>query len=145
MISGAATEQTIALLRDAAQAMRSVTTPSTEIVRAVHAAINGLQAFEADQLAQIDETNAHETEGCASVTTWAARELRQDPGTTRQMVRAAKTMRDLPSVGAAAHDGRVSVDHVHACTYGLQHVGHDQTGALEHEVLEVAPSTRLAR
>ena len=138
MTSGDATEQTIALLRDAAQAMRSVTTPPPEVVRAVHAAINGLQAFESDQLALIDETKAHEAEGAASVATWAARELRQDPGTTRQMVRAAKTMRELPSVGAAAHAGRVSVDHVHACTYGLKHVGHDQTVALEPEVLDVA-------
>jgi hypothetical protein len=30
------------------------------------------------------------------------------------------------------------LDHVHACTYGLRHVGHDQTVALEPEVLDVA-------
>ena len=138
MISGDTTEQTIALMRDAAQAMRSVTTPPTDVVRAVHAAINGLQAFEADQLAQIDETKAHESEGAASVATWAGRELHQDPGTTRQMVRAAKTMRDLPTIGAAARAGKVSMDHVHACTYGLKHVGHDQTVALEPELLDVA-------
>jgi hypothetical protein len=129
---------TVDLMRAAAQAMRSVTTPPTEVVRCVHAAINALQVFEADQLALIDETKAHEPEGCASVTTWASRELRQDPGTTRQMVKAAKTMRHLPSVGAAACAGRVSLDHVHACTYGLKHVGRDETAALEPEVLDVA-------
>ena len=138
MISGDTTEQTIAQLRDAAQAMRSVTTPPTDVVRAVHAAINGLQAFEADQLAWIDESKAHEAEGCASVATWAGRELRQDPGTTRQLVRASRTMRELPTLGGAAHAGRVSVDHVHACTYGLKHVGHNETVALEPELLDVA-------
>ena len=82
-------EVAVDLMRAAAQAMRSVTTPPTDVVRAVHAAINGLQAFEADQLALIDETKAHEAEGCASVATWAARELHQDPAATRQMVKAA--------------------------------------------------------
>ena len=131
-------EQTIGLLRSAAQAMRSVTTGPTEVVRTVHAAINALQAFEADQLALIDESKAHEAEGCASVANWARRELGQDPGTTRQLVRAARTMRQLPTVGAAARAGRVSLDHVHACTYGLKHVGHDETVALEPQLLDVA-------
>lgn len=138
MISEDATEQTIALMRDAAQAMRSVTTGPTDEARAVFAAVNGLLAHGADLLAVIDQTKAHEAEGAASVATWAARELHKDPGTTRQMVRAARTMRDLPTIGAAAHAGKLSVDHVHACTYGLKHVGHDEIIALEPEILDVA-------
>ncbi|HUS22286.1 MAG TPA: DUF222 domain-containing protein [Aeromicrobium sp.] len=131
-------EGAVELMRAAAQAMRSVTTPPTDVVRSVHAAINALQVFEADQLALIDETKAHEADGAASVASWAARELRQDPGTTRQMVKASRTMRHLPKIGAAAHTGSVSLDHLHACTYGLKHVGHDQIIALEPEVLDVA-------
>jgi hypothetical protein len=138
MDSRDATERTVALLRDAAQAMRSVTMSPCERARALVAARNSIDAQLAVELAEIDETKTHEAEGAASVATWAARELHQDPGTTRQMVRAAKTMRHLPTVGAAAHAGRVSVDHVHACTYGLKHVGYDQTVALEPEVLDVA-------
>ena len=138
MNSGDATGQTVALLRDAAQAMRSVTMSPCERARALVAARNSIDAQLAVELAEIDETKAHEAEGAASVATWAARELHQDPGTTRQMVRAARTMRHLPTIGAAAHAGKVSVDHVHACTYGLKHVGHDQTVALEPEVLDVA-------
>jgi hypothetical protein len=131
-------EQTVGLLGDAARAVRSVTMPACDRARALIAARNALDAQLAEELAEIDATKAHETEGCASVATWAARELGQDPGTTRQAVRAARTMRDLPSIGAAAHAGRVSVDHVHACTFGLKHVGHDQIVALEAEVLDVA-------
>jgi hypothetical protein len=131
-------EMTVDLMRVAAQAMRSVTTPPTEVARTLHAAINALRVFEADQLALIDESKAHESEGCASVATWAARELHQDPGTTRQMVRASRTMRHLPKIAAAAQAGKVTVDHVHACTYGLKHVGHDEITALEPEVLKVA-------
>jgi hypothetical protein len=132
------TEQTVSLLRDAALALRSVTAGPTEVVRTVHAAINALQAVEADQLAVIDASKAHAAEGCASVATWGRRELGQDPGTTRQMVRAARTMREMPSIAAAAHAGRISLDHVHACTYGLKHVGHDETIALQPQILDVA-------
>jgi hypothetical protein len=47
-------------------------------------------------------------------------------------------MRHLPSVGAAARAGQVSLGHVNACSYGLKHVGHDQITTLEPEVLDVA-------
>ena len=95
----------------------------------MHTAINALQAQEAELLAVMDETKACENEGAASVTTWAVRELRQDPGTTRQMIRAAQTARDLPSFGAAAHRGQLSHEHVNAMTYGLKHVGDEENGA----------------
>ncbi|HUP98830.1 MAG TPA: DUF222 domain-containing protein [Aeromicrobium sp.] len=131
-------EQAIRLFRDAAQAIRSVTASPCDRARALHAAINALQAHEAEALAEIDATKAHEGEGAASIVTWAARELRQDPGTTRQMVRAAKTMRVLPKIGATAHAGQLSLDHVHACTFGLKHVGHDEITAIEPQVLDVA-------
>jgi len=131
-------EQTVGLLRDAAHAMRSVTMSSCDRVRALAAARNAIDAQLAEELAEIDATKAHEVEGCASVATWAARELRQDPGATRQMVRAAKTMRDLPTIGEAAHAGQVGLDHVHACTFGLKHVGHDEVLDMETEILDVA-------
>ena len=131
-------EETVALLRQAAQAVRSVTMPPCERARTLAAARNAIDAELAVELAQIDATKAHESEGAASVATWAARELHQDPGTTRQMVRAATTMRELASVGAAAHAGEISLDHVHACTYGLKHVGHDEITTLESEILDVA-------
>ncbi|HUP99555.1 MAG TPA: DUF222 domain-containing protein, partial [Aeromicrobium sp.] len=138
MISGAIDqEQAIGLLRDAAQAIRSVTASPCDRARALVAARNAIDAQLADELAEIDATKAHEVEGAASVATWARRELRQDPATTRQMVRAAKTMRVLPKIGAAAHAGSVSIDQVHALTYGLKHVGHEETVEVEEELLTV--------
>jgi len=118
-------ESAVDLMRDAAQAMRSVTCPIGDELRAVFSAAHALLAHGADLLAEMDATKAHETEGCASVATWASRELHQDVATTRQMVRAAKTMGDLPSVGRSAHAGKVSLAHVNALTYGLKHVGAD--------------------
>ncbi|MFL6089072.1 MAG: DUF222 domain-containing protein [Aeromicrobium sp.] len=134
----------VGLLRVAAHAMRSVTTPLADEIRAVHAAVNALQAHEADLLAAMDATKAHESEGCASVATWAARELVQDVSTTRQMVRAAKTMTDLPSIGQSAHAGRVSLNHVNALTYALKHVGHEEIVNVEAELKVLAEGLRPA-
>ena len=133
-------EQTIGLFRSAAQARRSPTTPAADEVRANYAVINALQARNADLLAEIAETKAHETDGAPSITVWAARELGQDPKVTRQMVRAARTMRDLPAFGAAARAGRLSHDHVNAMTYALKHVGHEETITNEGDLLTVATS-----
>lgn len=120
-----AVDVTVSLLRGAAQAIRSVTMPSCDRARALAAARNALDAQIAEELAEMDATKAHESEGCASVAMWAVRELHQDVPKTRQMVRAVKTMRDLPSVGRSAHAGLVSLEHVNALTYGLKHVGAD--------------------
>ena len=133
-----ASEQLVGVLRDAAHAVKSPTTGPTDEVRALVIARNALDARIADQLALIDQTKAHEAEGAASVATWAARELHQDPGTTRQMVKAARTMRDLPSFGDAAHRGVLNGDHISAITYSLKHVGHDQTCVLEPDLLAAA-------
>jgi hypothetical protein len=57
------------------------------------------------------------------------------------MVHAAKTMTLLPTIGAAAHAGSISLDHVHALTYALKHVGFDDTLAVENELLTVATQT----
>ena len=118
--------------------MRSVTMSPLERAKILHAANNALNAAEADALAEIDQTKAHEADGSASVTTWAARELRQDTQTTRQMVRAAKTMTTMPLIGAATRAGNLSVEHVHALTFALKHVGHQETLDVEAQLLTLA-------
>ena len=134
-------EQTVSLLRDAARAMLSPTTSAADTVRAIHAAVDALQAQESGLLSEMDESKAHEADGAPSIMVWAARELGQDSKVTRQMVRAARTMRDLPAFGAAARAGRLSHDHVNAMTYALKHVGHDETVANEDDLLTVASHT----
>jgi hypothetical protein len=139
MITGAIDhDQTIGLLRSAAHALRSVTASPCDRARALAAARNAIDAQLADEPAEIDATRAHESEGAASVATWAVRELRQDPKVTRRMVRAARTMRDLSTVGAAAHAGQVSMEQVHAFRYALMHVGRDETIALDRELAILA-------
>ena len=131
-------ETTIATLREAAQAMASVTTSTGDEIRALAAARNAIDAAISERLAEMDETKAHEAEGASSIGTWARRELNQDAGLTRQMVRAARTFRDLPAVGEAARSGRVGFGHVNSFTYALRHVGIEQTRQLEAPLLELA-------
>ena len=96
------------------------------------------QAAKCDRLAEIDRTKAHEADGASSISTWARRELRQDAGLTRQMVRAAATFRDLPAVGEAARSGLISFEHVVSFTYALKHVGVTETRLIEEPLLDVA-------
>lgn len=131
-------ETTIATLRDAACAMRSVATSTGDEIRAIETAIRALQAAQCELLAVMDESKEHEAEGASSIGTWARRELHQDAGLTRQMVRAASTFRDLPAVGEAARSGAISFEHVTSFTYALKHVGIDETRLIEEPLLEVA-------
>lgn len=102
-------EPLIGLLREAAGAVRAVTCSPADRARKL-----ALDAHLADALAELDTSGGHLAEGCASVTTWAAREFHRDVGTTRQMVRAAKTMRELPTIGSSARAGVISLEHIHA-------------------------------
>lgn len=107
-------------------------------MRANQAAINVLQAHNADLLAEMDATKAHEAEGAASIATWAVRELHQDPRVTRQMVRASSTMRDLPRVGESARAGTLPLEQVHAFTFALKHIDREATIAVEEPLMTLA-------
>ena len=131
-------ETTIATLRDAARAMTSVTTPATTKAKALRTAIDALSSELARTLADIDETKSHEAEGASSIGTWARRELNQDAGLTRQMVRAAATFRELPAVGESARSGAISFEHVTSFAYALKHIGIEETRLVEEPLLEVA-------
>ena len=61
MFSGEKT--TIDALRDAALAMRSVTTSIGDEIKAIDIAIQSLQAAKCDRLAEMDATKAHEATG----------------------------------------------------------------------------------
>lgn len=143
------TETTIATLRDAARAMQSVTTSTAEEVRALAAARNATDAAMCERLAAMDEAKEHEHLGASSIATWARRELNQDAGRTRQMVRAASAFRDLPRVGAAARAGEISFTHVESFIYALKHVGVEETRMLEEPLLvlakQVAPQELFAK
>ena len=116
-------DTTIATMRDAARVLRSVTSSTADEIRALAAVRNAVEAAKCERLAAMDAAREHEADGASSIVTWARRELNQDAGVTRQMVRAAATFRDLPAVGEAARSGVISFEHVNSFTYALSHVG----------------------
>src|SRR5687767_11684813 len=131
-------EAAIAAMRDAARALRPATSSTGDEIRTLAAARNAADAALCERLAAMDESREHEAEGASSIGTWARRELGQDAALTRQMVRAASTFRDLPTVGEAARAGLISFGHVTSFTYALRHVGVEESRLLEEPLLELA-------
>jgi len=129
---------TISAMRDAARAMRSVTTSTGDEVKALAAARNAIDAALSERLAEMHATKAHEADGASSIGTWARRELNQDAGRTRRMVWAGRTFRELPLVAEAARSGLISFSHVNSFAYALKHIGCRETQLIEEPLVEVA-------
>ncbi|KQY60320.1 hypothetical protein ASD11_12760 [Aeromicrobium sp. Root495] len=134
-------EPTIEAMRAVVASLRSVTAGPGSTAKAVRKAIDSLTAQLSFVLADMDQTKAHEAEGASSIATWARRELGQDAGLTRQLVRNARTMTELPEVGEAALAGTIGERHVTAFTFSLKHIGEDQTHSLEVPLLTLATLT----
>lgn len=131
-------EATIAVMRRAAEALRSPTSTKAEEFRALQSVVNAVQSRQADLLAEVDASRAYESDGASSVATWARQLTGVDAKSTRQLVRASRTMRDLPALGGLAHAGALTIDHVHGFTYALKHIDHAAVVASESDLLDVA-------
>jgi hypothetical protein len=123
-------------LREAARALKSG--DGRTKLRAFQAAQDALDAVKAEELAALEESKDYELDGASSVTTWARTELRLDARETKQLIRAAATIRDLPMVAEAAASGRIRLDHLAVFSYGLKHIGAGIVRDSEHWLLDVA-------
>ncbi len=135
----------IGAMRAAAHAVRSVTSSTPDELRALAAARDAIDAAMADRLAEFDETKGYLIEDAPSTSTWARRELRQDAGRTRAMVRAADTMRVLPRVGESARAGRMSLEHMDRLTFALAHIETDEVTKAESALVTVAETFQPSR
>lgn len=131
-------ELTIAALRDAAAAMRSVTRSTTDELRAIARARRALEAAQVERMALLEQTREHETEGASSIATWAKVALREDTRTTRAMLKADATVAALPRLADAVEAGEVSLEHVKAFTFGRTHLGADVMAGAEEWLVELA-------
>lgn len=129
---------TIAVMRTSANVLRSPSSTKADEFRALQAVANAVHAMQADLLADVDATKSYESDGASSVATWARQLTGIDATSTRQLVRAARTMRDLPEVGKSAHAGELTIDHVHCFTYALKHIDHAAVVASESDLLDIA-------
>ena len=93
MISG--TDTTLAVMRQTARVLQSPTVSLADEVRALDQAEKAIAMAKAEKLAEMDATRAHESDGAASVTVWARREICQDAGITRAQVRSVSMTRTM--------------------------------------------------
>jgi len=131
-------DELLGVLRECAHVVQSVTASVQDEARALATLRDAAEAALGERLDEIERTGAYVAEDADSTTTWARRELRQDAGRTRQLMRAAETMRDLPEVGAAARAGRISGDHVARFSFALRHVDAREVRRLESHLVAAA-------
>ncbi|HWL50065.1 MAG TPA: DUF222 domain-containing protein [Acidimicrobiia bacterium] len=133
---------TIERLSEAARALMSG--DDRDVLRAAQAAQNALDAVKAEALHSLKRSNDFELDGASTVNTWARNELRLDATEARKLVAAASATRDLPAVAAAASEGRISLDHTAAFSYGLKHIDAEIVRESEGWLLDVALSCEPA-
>ena len=118
--------------------LRSVTSSVHDEARALAALRDAAEAALAERLEEIERTKAYVAEDASSAATWARRELHQDARRTRQLIRAAATMRELPLVGESARAGRISADHVARFSFALAHVDEAEVRRIEAHLVAVS-------
>lgn len=133
-----ATIETAELLRHTAEALECPTVAVTSELRLLNAIKNAVDAAMSSRILELDQTRAHESEGASSAIGWARRELRMDACETRHLLRAAHTATALPDVGGAFRGGTLSARHLRWFTFGLKHVGFQETSAATGPLLDFA-------
>ncbi|EFQ83388.1 hypothetical protein HMPREF0063_11661 [Aeromicrobium marinum DSM 15272] len=109
-----------------------------EVLVAIQTAQDALDAAKVHHLAALQRSAGHELDGASAMTTWTRRHLRLPALTTRQLLAAEATLRELPAVAAAAEAGRIRVEHVAVFTYGIRHIGRQIIVEAEPWLLDVA-------
>jgi hypothetical protein len=139
MFSG--TDTTLAVMRQTARVLQSPTVSLGDEVRALDQAEKALAMAKAEKLAEMEAMRAHESEGAASVTVWARREICQDAGVTRAQVRSVSMTRTMHQVRKAATEGRLAMRHLQSFAYAIAHCGAGQVFLRETEMVEAATNS----
>ncbi|KQV75281.1 hypothetical protein ASC61_09875 [Aeromicrobium sp. Root344] len=129
-------QPTIDAMRTAAQTLR--VGDVREQLRALQEVQHAVDAAQAALLVELESSKDYELDGASTLNTWVRNQLRMNSGQANTLVRGAVVARDLPLVGEAAFDGRISAQHVRAFAYGLRHVGLEPMRHHEQLLLGVA-------
>jgi len=141
-------EVTIAVMRAAAEVLRSVTSSVCDEARALRTLRDAADAALTERLVEIERTGAHLGEDATSVVTWARRDLRLEAGDTRARLRAGEALAQLPRAAEAFRAGEIALEHVKVLDFGMRHVGVDETVQLDEHLTKVAkafPPGRLKK
>ena len=108
-------------LEAVAAELRAFPTP-TDALRLLQGLSNAIDAEKVVLVAEVDEHRDFEAEGCSSLKNWLRDQLHLDGRQASQLVRSARTLRDMPDLESLAVEGAVSLDHVDAFTYAAKHI-----------------------
>ena len=108
-------------LEAVAAELRAFPTP-TDALRLLQGLSNAIDAEKVVLVAEVDEHRDFEAEGCSSLKNWFRDQLHLDGRQASQLVRSARTLRDMPDLESLAVEGAVSLDHVDAFTYAAKHI-----------------------
>ncbi len=108
-------------LEAVAAELRAYPTP-TDALRVLQGLSNAIDAEKVALVAEVDEHRDFEAEGCSSLKNWLRDQLHLDGRQASQLVRSARTLRDMPELESLAVEGAVSLDHVEAFGYAAKHI-----------------------
>jgi hypothetical protein len=137
----AETDTTLAVMRQTARVLQSPTASMSDEIRALDQVEKAAAMAKAEKLAEMEATRAHESEGAASVTVWARREIQQDAGITRAQVRSVQMTHTMHQVRQAAIEGRLSQRHLQSFAYAIAHCGAGQVFLRETEMVAAATTS----
>jgi hypothetical protein len=135
------TDTTLAVMRQTARTLQSPTASLGDEIRELDRLEKAAAMAKAEKLAEMDATRAHESEGAASVTVWARREIQQDAGLTRAQVRSVTATRTMHQVREAAQHGQIGMRHLQSFAYAIAHCGAGQVFGRETEIVAAATSS----
>jgi hypothetical protein len=95
---------------------------ATDALRLLQGLQNAIDAEKVDLVAEVAEHEDFKSEGCSSVKNWLRDQLHLDTGDASQLVRSARTLRDMPGLSDLARAGAVSLDHVDAFTFAARRI-----------------------
>ncbi len=95
---------------------------STDALRMLQGLSNAIDAEKVALVAEVEEHRDFEAEGCSSLKNWLRDQLHLDGKQAGQLVRSARTLRDMPDLADLACAGAVSLDHVDAFGYAAKHI-----------------------
>jgi hypothetical protein len=95
---------------------------ATDALRLLQGLQNAIDAEKVELVAEVAEHEDFKSEGCSSVKNWLRDQLHLDTGDASQLVRSARTLRDMPGLSDLARAGAVSLDHVDAFTFAARRI-----------------------
>jgi hypothetical protein len=95
---------------------------ATDALRLLQGLTNAIDAEKVELVAEVAEHEDFKGEGCSSVKNWLRDQLHLDSGDASQLVRSARTLRDMPGLSDLARAGAVSLDHVDAFTFAARRI-----------------------